>query len=175
MSMRMTFLKNMRIVIAFMILVSIFSFTEFVVRASEQLTGEMQSVSVNTDAYDSKSTTGKKVTVSAGSTVLVVGEESGWVHIVYKGDELYIKKDNSSNLVELQNSETAQELQEQAQIDKAWTESYVAQMKAVRNARIWRTIIILLIVSVTSYVVFSGIRRNAEASKEKASETNANG
>ena len=118
-------------------------------------------------AYDSQDDPSSSIEIKAGEIVLVAGEDSEWMHIVYQGSDLYIKKADASAVGSLENEAAAKELEKREQKDKSWIESYLAQMKAIRSGKIWRTVIVVLIVAVIVFVVFSGIRRNASDEKIK--------
>ena len=137
------------------------------VTATEQVTGSLQSITEDVVAYDSQDDPSSSIEIKAGEIVLVAGEDSEWMHIVYQGSDLYIKKADASAVGSLENEAAAKELEKREQKDKSWIESYLAQMKAIRSGKIWRTVIVVLIVAVIVFVVFSGIRRNASDEKIK--------
>lgn len=131
------------------------------INASDQVTGSLQSVTEDIVAYDSMDVSAGKVDIKAGEIILIANEDSEWLHILYQGSDLYIKKEDASSVGSLENEDAAKELEKTAQTDKSWIESYIAQMKAIRNGRIWRTVIAVMIVAVIVFIVMNSIRRNA--------------
>ena len=89
-----------------------------------------------------------------------IDEDSEWLHVLYQGSNLYIKKTDASAVGKLENEDAAKELEKTAQMDKSWIESYIVQMKAIRSGRIWRTVIAVMIVAVIVFIVMNSIRRN---------------
>ncbi len=138
--------------------------------ASDQLTGSFQTTTRELTAYDSADTSAGQTQIGAGEMVLVEGQENGWFHIMYKGSDLYVSEADSDALGGLADEAAAQELEKRSQTDKAWIESYVAQMKAARSARIWRIAIICIIVVAVVAIVVTSIRHNSSDKGESAKE-----
>ena len=130
------------------------------ISASEQVTGSLQTVTEDIVAYDSMDVSSGRVDIKAGEIILVADEDSEWLHVLYQGSNLYIKKTDASAVGKLENEDAAKELEKTAQMDKSWIESYIAQMKAIRSGRIWRTVIAVMIVAVIVFIVMNSIRRN---------------
>ena len=125
--------------------------------AEEQLSGEIITLSEDAGAYALPSETSEIVKeFKAGDVVLKTNDTPNYIEIYYQDQTLYISKKNLS--VEASANEAlAAEMEKQSQIDKSWIESYVSQMKAIRNARIWRTVIIILIVAVVAVIIFKSV------------------
>ena len=130
------------------------------ISASEQVTGSLQTVTEDIVAYDSMDVSSGRVDIKAGEIILVADEDSEWLHVLYQGSDLYIKKTDASAVGKLENEDAAKELEKTAQMDKSWIESYIVQMKAIRSGRIWRTVIAVMIVAVIVFIVMNSIRRN---------------
>ncbi|MBR4640362.1 MAG: hypothetical protein IKO79_07365 [Butyrivibrio sp.] len=130
------------------------------ISASEQVTGSLQTVTEDIVAYDSMDVSSGRVDIKAGEIILVADEDSEWLHVLYQGSNLYIKKTDASAVGKLENEDAAKELEKTAQMDKSWIESYIVQMKAIRSGRIWRTVIAVMIVAVIVFIVMNSIRRN---------------
>lgn len=130
------------------------------ISASEQVTGSLQTVTEDIVAYDSMDVSSGRVGIKAGEIILVADEDSEWLHVLYQGSDLYIKKTDASAVGKLENEDAAKELEKTAQMDKSWIESYIVQMKAIRSGRIWRTVIAVMIVAVIVFIVMNSIRRN---------------
>ena len=130
------------------------------ISASEQVTGSLQTVTEDIVAYDSMDVSSGRVDIKAGEIILVADEDSEWLHVLYQGSNLYIKKTDASAVGKLENEDAAKELEKTAQMDKSWIESYIVQMKAIRGGRIWRTVIAVMIVAVIVFIVMNSIRRN---------------
>ncbi|SCX95054.1 hypothetical protein SAMN02910451_00876 [Butyrivibrio hungatei] len=130
------------------------------ISASEQVTGSLQTVTEDIVAYDSMDVSSGRVDIKAGEIILVADEDSEWLHVLYQGSNLYIKKTDASAFGKLENEDAAKELEKTAQMDKSWIESYIVQMKAIRSGRIWRTVIAVMIVAVIVFIVMNSIRRN---------------
>lgn len=130
------------------------------ISASEQVTGSLQTVTEDIIAYDSMDVSSGRVDIKAGEIILVADEDSEWLHVLYQGSNLYIKKTDASAVGKLENEDAAKELEKTAQMDKSWIESYIVQMKAIRSGRIWRTVIAVMIVAVIVFIVMNSIRRN---------------
>lgn len=131
------------------------------ISASEQVIGSLQTVTEDIVAYDSMDVSSGRVDIKAGEIILVADEDSEWLHVLYQGSNLYIKKTDASAVGKLENEDAAKELEKTAQMDKSWIESYIVQMKAIRSGRIWRTVIAVMIVAVIVFIVMNSIRRNA--------------
>ena len=123
----------------------------------EQLSGELITLSEDAGAYALPSETSEIVKeFKAGDVVLKTNDTPNYIEIYYQDQTLYISKKNLS--VEASANEAlAAEMEKQSQIDKSWIESYVSQMKAIRNARIWRAVIIILIVAVVGVIIFKSV------------------
>ena len=130
------------------------------ISAFEQVTGSLQTVTEDIVAYDSMDVSSGRVDIKAGEIILVADEDSEWLHVLYQGSNLYIKKTDASAVGKLENEDAAKELEKTAQMDKSWIESYIVQMKAIRSGRIWRTVIAVMIVAVIVFIVMNSIRRN---------------
>lgn len=130
------------------------------ISAYEQVTGSLQTVTEDIVAYDSMDVSSGIVDIKAGEIILVADEDSEWLHVLYQGSDLYIKKTDASAVGKLENEDAAKELEKTAQMDKSWIESYIVQMKAIRSGRIWRTVIAVMIVAVIVFIVMNSIRRN---------------
>ena len=130
------------------------------ISASEQVSGSLQTVTEDIVAYDSMDVSSGRVDIKAGEIILVADEDSEWLHVLYQGSNLYIKKTDASAVGKLENEDAAKELEKTAQMDKSWIESYIVQMKAIRSGRIWRTVIAVMIVAVIVFIVMNSIRRN---------------
>ncbi len=131
------------------------------VRASEQLSGSFKTVSEEVTVYASKNTSGDAVaTINVGDTVLVISEDTQWAEVMYQGESGFIYTNGKSVFTDLENTAAGDELEKRAQTDKSWIESYIAQMKAIRSARIWRIAIIALVVVVITLIVVKSIKQN---------------
>nr|WP_297768298.1 hypothetical protein [uncultured Butyrivibrio sp.] len=160
--------KSMRVVvglIAMLCLMAGFTTTAF---ASDQLTGSFQTVSKDVTAYEKPDTSASKTTISAGEMVLVAEEENGWIHIMHQGNDLYVQKADSAAIGVLENEAASEELEKRAQTDKAWIESYVAQMRAARSAMVWRIAIVVIIVVAVVLIVVTSIKKNSADKKEES-------
>ena len=66
------------------------------ISASEQVTGSLQTVTEDIVAYDSMDVSSGRVDIKAGEIILVADEDSEWLHVLYQGSNLYIKKTDAS-------------------------------------------------------------------------------
>ena len=112
-------------------------------------------------AYASKDTDSEVVReFNTGDLVLVVEEDDNWYAVYYDSRLIYIPKaaEGDTAVMGASNMETlTNEFDKQAQIDKAWIESFNSQVKAMRNARIWRVAIVVIIVLLVAFIVYKGV------------------
>ncbi len=141
-------------------------------RAADFTSGEFLNMAQSAKAYATKNESSKVVaSLKEGDMVCVTDKDGQWIQILYQGEFLYIPGGDEM-LKPLTNEAVADEFERTAQTDKAWVESYLAQEKAQRNARIWRVAIIVIIVVVLGVIVFNSIHRaNKEAEAKETEET----
>ena len=133
----------------------------FTAKASEQLSGSFKTVIEQVTAYGSKDISGAVLAaINEGDTVLVVSEDNQWAEVMYQGETVYIYKNGKEVFGDLENTAASEELEKRAQTDKSWIESYVAQMKAIRSARIWRIAIIVLVAVIITLIVVKSVKQN---------------
>lgn len=133
--------------------------------------GQFMTITQSAMAYSDRSTTSTVVTsFASGDTVLVVNEESDWVQILYQGEKAYVKNTGDELFSELVNVEAADELEKQEQIDKAWIESYYEQMRAIRVSKVWRALIIAVIVLAVGYIVFRSVHQQGDKTGKKSTK-----
>lgn len=136
--------------------------------ASEQTTGSFKSATENVTAYESKSTSSKSITIRSGEMVYLSSEDSDWFEIMYQGETYYVEN-TGAVFTDYINEAVGEDLEKRSQTDKAWIESYVSQMNAQRNARIWRIVIIAVIVVAIGVIIFRSIhQKNNAAEAEKS-------
>jgi len=107
---------------------------------------------------------------ASGDTVMVVKEESDWVQILYQGESAYIKNTGAGLFVDMENTEAADELEKQEQIDKAWIESYYEQMRASRMSKVWRGVILAVIVVAVGYIVFRSVHQQGDKGNKESTK-----
>lgn len=134
--------------------------------------GRLMSLTESVKAYDSKSTTGNVVKeYFAGDMVFLVDEDDSWYTIFFDDQLLYIEKPSNGDAAIMLASDTEAldaELARKAKNDEAWVASFVSQLRAMRNARIWRVGIIIVIVGLVAYIVYKGVKENgSKDSKDK--------
>lgn len=144
--------------------------TGFGVMVSRAAGGNFMTTTSDVSAYESMDTSSDKVEISSGEMILVMESEDGWTHIMYQGSDLYVQNSDAKAIGGLANEPAAQELEKQAKTDKAWIESYVAQLAAKKNAMIWRIVIASVIVILVVLIVITSIRKNISDKKENAKE-----
>ncbi len=131
-----------------------------------KIQGELATLNENADARETADASSKVVeSFKAGDPIYITERLDGWLEIYYQGEKLYIK-DDSGNIASVNDtSDISSEMEKQAQTDKAWIESYESQLKAERNARIWRVIIGVIIVGLVAYIVYKTIQQNKTGEK----------
>ena len=166
-----------RNIIKFAKLLFIFGMVSFILcsacigaMAAESVGGSFKTTTEDVSAYESMDTSSDKVEISSGEMILVMESEDGWTHIMYQGSDLYVQNSDAKAIGGLANEPAAQELEKQAKTDKAWIESYVAQLAAKKNAMIWRIVIASVIVILVVLIVITSIRKNISDKKENAKE-----
>lgn len=84
----------------------------------------------------------------AGTYVLVTGEEDkGWYEIYYQGENLFVPEEFLT-LAELDAKALDDEMKKTEEVDRAFIESLEIQRKAIARSKIWRAVIIILIIGV---------------------------
>lgn len=147
--------------------ISVTSYAEDVNADAQSFSGEVNTLSSDVDARKSPDSSAEIVaSFKAGEPVYVLGESNGWVTIYYKGEEIYIKNSEGLLTSTINTEEVAEEMEKQAQTDKAWIESYESQLKAERNAKIWRIIIAVIIIGLVGYIVYATIKQNKNNSDD---------
>ena len=168
-----TFLKVMKqmFLALFVIGFIVMSFPETKVYAgkSTQVEGMIYNVSTDSSLLEKADAKSPKVaSLSKGDMVFVTGESGDFYEVYYQGKTAYILKENVGNKLIAEESskdkqdekvskeklkesgvnkkELNEEFENHANADEIYIDSYLAQMRAKRNAFIWRTVIIVLIV-----------------------------
>lgn len=170
-------LSNLSITMVTMIAAVVFtvcaSFTYAVISYAQEensenitFTGELATLNEDADAREAADISSNVITsFKTGDPVYITERLDGWIQIYYKGENLYIKDDNGNVASVNDTSDVSAEMEKQAQTDKAWIESYESQLKAERNARIWRVIIGVIIVGLVAYIVYKTIQQNKTGEK----------
>ncbi len=126
--------------------------------------GRLMSLTDNVNAYDSKSTSGNVVKeYYSGDMVFMVDEDDEWYTILFDDQLLYIAKSANPDAAILLASDTEAldaELARKAKNDEAWIASFNSQLRAMRNARIWRVSIIIVIIALVAFIVYKGVKEN---------------
>lgn len=133
-----------------------------------QLSGQFKTVNEKVTLYASKSTSGDVIAeINAGESVLVINEDNQWAEVMHQGDTGFIYVNGKSVFDDFTDTAASQELEKRSQTDKSWIESYIAQMKAIRNARIWRIVIIVIIVVLVALIVFKSVKQNSKEAEAR--------
>ncbi len=109
--------------------------------------------------------------IKAGTAVAVVGEEGDYTVIVYQDHDEYIKTNDitqeaiasSENSAKESAAEVDEELNKLKKEDASYIESLERQRIKSRNALIWKTIIIVLVVCIVVVSIITGVKKNKEA------------
>ncbi|SFP80117.1 hypothetical protein SAMN04487928_108104 [Butyrivibrio proteoclasticus] len=134
-------------------------------------TGKFMIISQSAKAYSQKSESSDVVVLfSSGDTVFIVNEENDWIQILYHGENAYIKNVGEGLFAEADNSEAAKEMEKQEQIDKAWIESYYEQMRAIRVSKVWKGVIIVVIVLAVGYLVFKSVHQQGDKGNKESTK-----
>jgi len=133
--------------------------------------GQFMTITQSAKAYSKKDMSSDVVSsFASGDTVMVVKEESDWVQILYQGESAYIKNTGAGLFVDMENIEAADELEKQEQIDKAWIESYYEQMRASRMSKVWRGVILAVIVVAVGYIVFRSVHQQGDKGNKESTK-----
>ena len=96
--------------------------------------------------------------LKSGDYIFVTGETDGWYQIYYRGDRMYV--DSSVPMTDIDHSaEIAAELAGQQVTDAAWIDEYQMQVRAIKTARTWRILIIVLIVAFIAVTIISTLTK----------------
>ncbi len=145
---------------------SLISHAQEVNTEATTINGELATLNEDVEAREAADVSSQVVaSFNAGNPVYITERLEGWIEIYYQGKNLYIKDDNGSVASVNDNSEVSAELEKQAQTDKAWIESYESQLKAERNARVWRIVIGAIIIGLVAYIVYKTIKQNKTGEK----------
>ena len=131
--------------------------------------GKFMTITQSAKAYSKKDMSSDVVSsFASGDTVMVVKEESDWVQILYQGESAYIKNTGAGLFTDMENIAAADELEKQEQIDKAWIESYYEQMRASRMSKVWRGVILAVIVVAVGYIVFRSVHQQGDKGNKES-------
>ncbi len=161
---------KLRYILSLCIIIGTFIAISTISLASGKLSGEFKTLTESVTAYESMNKDSEKTTIETGEMVLVTAQDSEWIHVMYKGEDLFIPAGDKSAIGDFDNEQASEEIEQRSQTDKSWIESYIAQMKAIRSARIWRIAIIVIIVAVITFIIISTIRHSSDKAEENTKE-----
>lgn len=102
-----------------------------------------------------------------GDSVLVIGEEQdGWYQIKYQDGTGYVPADSLTDLdIDVEGIDEEFKIEEEE--GKLVVEVVERKRAEIRRARIWGTIIVILVIGIFSLGIFSAIKANKEQNGEK--------
>ena len=144
---------------------------------TQALSGQVMTLSQDTKAYGTPSTTAEvKLSFSKGETVFVVEESDGWFQIFYKGEELYIPstsfdetavEDAKGQAAELA-QEASEELKAAEKRDIVEIETIERQRESYRNSIIWKIVIGVLVVLIIVVSVIIALKNKKSDDNDDA-------
>lgn len=96
----------------------------------------------------------------AGTQVLVTGQEDGWYAAFYQGKTVYVAQDELTVSTAVDQAALDAEMKKAEEEGAAYVESLETQRKAIQRSKIWRGVIIVLIVGVFASGVVSAVQKN---------------
>ena len=102
------------------------------------------------------------VGLESGNTVFVTQDRGdGWCEIYYQGKTAYVKSDAVSG-IQIDLDSLNDELKQAEDNGKSWVESFEMQKDAIRRSKIWRFVILGLILAIFVTGVVSALKKNEE-------------
>lgn len=138
---------------------------------SENIQGNLMEAAVDTVGREQQSMNAASVMeLPAGTHILVVGEETdGWYEIYSQGKTAYVPSKDLTSPTILDAAQLEQEMKKIEEEDKAFIESLEMQRKAVARSKVWRTVIIILIVLLFVFGIISAIKKSKGQNSEENS------
>ena len=132
-----------------------------------EVSGTLMTVQTETPARESPDTGAAAVEeLAVGGPILVTGETGGWYQIFYQGKTLYVEAAAVSESSPVDVEALDQEIHDIEEKSQSWIASLITQQDGIRRSRIWRTVIIVLIVLIFAAGAVSALRQNG-GTKEK--------
>ncbi|SFC61628.1 hypothetical protein [Butyrivibrio sp. YAB3001] len=158
---------------AFISVLSIGYFNSVTASAEEQqgnvsISGKLATLNSDADGRESADANAAVVeSFRAGDTVYMIDSSDGWVTIYYHSQYLYLQ-DTDGKLISLNDTtDLVNEMELREQTDRAWIDAYNSQLKAMRNAKVWRIAIVAIIVFLIGFIVYKGVKQNNQKTPEK--------